>query len=111
MHLLISLFVVGVKRDGAVPVVNRRAPRALRSAPSADAAARAEGPLLIHGGGRGGRSAAHFLAPLGGLPSMAVVVAGDVVCSVASAALSLRDVIGERGLADERHASSRQGVG
>jgi hypothetical protein len=64
----------------AVPVVNRRDPRALRSALMADAA---------HGGGRWTGDALHFFAPFGGLPSAAVVETG-AVGSVASPDLSLR---------------------
>ena len=40
----VSLPWVGQARQGAVPVVNRRDPRATRSALTADAAARAGGP-------------------------------------------------------------------
>jgi hypothetical protein len=74
----------------AVPVVNRRDPRALRSAPTADAAARAGGCLLTHGGGRDDGSACHFLAPFDDLPSAAVGVADCAGGSIASAALILR---------------------
>ena len=74
----------------AVPVVNRRGPGALRSAPKADAAARVGGFLLTHGGGRAGRSGRHIFAPLEGLGSAAAGVGGGGGGMPASAALILR---------------------
>ena len=90
MHLLISVFTVGVKHGGGRPRSQQEGPaRAAKRPHEARSGVRGR-CLLTHGGGRWAGDALHFFAPLGGLASAAVVVAGNAVGSLASAALILR---------------------
>ena len=90
MHLLISVFSVGVKGGGGRPRSQQEGPARAAECPHGRRSGVRGRSLLTHGGGRDDGSGPHFLTPLGGLPSAAVAATGGTAGSVASLALILR---------------------
>jgi hypothetical protein len=90
VHLLISVFSLGVKLGAGRPRSRQEGPTRAAECPHNRRSGARGRCLLTHGGGGDARPARHRFAPLGGLPSDAVVATGEVAGSVASLALSLR---------------------
>jgi hypothetical protein len=88
VHLLISIFTVGVKRGGGRPRSQQEGPARAAGAHMTQQRAREE-PVDPQGQPVGW-AAPLFFAPLGSLPSDAFVAAGGAAGSVASTALTLR---------------------
>ena len=78
MHLLISVFSVGVKGGGGRPRSQQEGPARAAECPQGRRSSARGRSLLTRGGGRNDGSGPHFLAPLSGLPSAAIVATGGV---------------------------------